>query len=151
MTRPNSAMYVSAKNFAFSNIKQAYHSHFGDVNRRQSPYFRRIRKKTLFPSVFFIKMADEEGFEPPIRVTPYTRFRVARIQPLCHSSFLKQNQFFNKSNRTNLQALFYQISLLHKLNTIKCRFIIFRNNFYSGNISCSFIYNQTQFHLKQSI
>ena len=31
-------------------------------------------------------MADEEGFEPPIRVTPYSRFRVARIQPLCHSS-----------------------------------------------------------------
>ena len=34
------------------------------------------------------KLADEEGFEPPIRVTPYTRFRVARIQPLCHSSII---------------------------------------------------------------
>ncbi len=34
----------------------------------------------------FCCMADEEGFEPPIRVSPYKRFRVARIQPLCHSS-----------------------------------------------------------------
>lgn len=79
-------MYVSAGNFAFSNIKRAYHSHFGKVNRRQSPRFHRIQKKTLQTSVFLIKLADEEGFEPPIRVTPYTRFRVARIQPLCHSS-----------------------------------------------------------------
>lgn len=79
-------MYVTALNFVFSNIKRAYHSHFSNVNRRQSPHFRRIRKKTLQMSVFLIKMADEEGFEPPIRVTPYKRFRVARIQPLCHSS-----------------------------------------------------------------
>ena len=53
-------MYVSAGNFAFSNIKRAYHSHFGKVNRRQSPRFRRIQKKTLQTSVFLIKMADEE-------------------------------------------------------------------------------------------
>lgn len=47
-------------------------------------------------------MADEEGFEPPIRVTPYKRFRVARIQPLCHSSIPP----FNKFNLSILQALF---------------------------------------------
>lgn len=81
-------MYVSAGNFAFSNIKRAYHSQFNKVNFPQSPHFRRIQKKTLQTSVFLIKMADEEGFEPPIRVTPYKRFRVARIQPLCHSSFV---------------------------------------------------------------
>lgn len=60
-------MYVSAGNFAFSNIKRAYHSHFSNVNRSQSPCFRRIRKKTLFSSVFLIKMADREGFEPSVR------------------------------------------------------------------------------------
>ena len=54
-------MYVSAGNFAFSNIKRAYHSHFGKVNRRQSPRFHRIRKKTLQTSVFLIKMTDREG------------------------------------------------------------------------------------------
>lgn len=54
-------MYVSALNFAFSNIKRAYHGHFSEVNRRQSPCFRRIRKKTLTNSVFLIKMADRVG------------------------------------------------------------------------------------------
>ncbi len=48
-------------------------------------------------------MADEEGFEPPIRVTPYKRFRVARIQPLCHSSVIPH---FNIDNCDILQALF---------------------------------------------
>lgn len=48
-------------------------------------------------------MADEEGFEPPIRVTPYKRFRVARIQPLCHSSVIPP---FNIDNCDILQALF---------------------------------------------
>ena len=86
MTLQKLALYVTAEKIVIFNLKRAYHSHFGDVNCPQSPCFRRIRKKTLFPSVFLIKMADEEGFEPPIRVTPYTRFRVARIQPLCHSS-----------------------------------------------------------------
>nr|DAM85495.1 MAG TPA: hypothetical protein [Caudoviricetes sp.] len=51
-------MYVSAKNFASSNIKRAYHSQFSDVNRQQSPCFRGIRKKTLQSSVFLIKMAE---------------------------------------------------------------------------------------------
>ena len=59
-------MYVSAGNFAFSNIKRAYHSHFGKVNRRQSPRFHRIRKKTLQTSVFLTKMADRVGFEPTV-------------------------------------------------------------------------------------
>ena len=54
-------MYVSAENFAIFNLKRAYHSHFGEVNRPQHPYFRRIRKKTLLSSVFLIKMADREG------------------------------------------------------------------------------------------
>ena len=45
----------------------------------------RIKQKPT-TRVGFCLMADEEGFEPPIRVTPYSRFRVARIQPLCHSS-----------------------------------------------------------------
>ena len=88
MTLQKSAMYVTAENFAIFDLKRAYHSQFGEVNRSQRPHFRCIRKKTLNPSVFLIKMADEEGFEPPIRVTPYTRFRVARIQPLCHSSIV---------------------------------------------------------------
>lgn len=61
-------MYVTARNFVFSNIKRAYHSHFGDVNRQQSPCFRGIRKKTLQSSVFLIKMAEREGFEPPVRL-----------------------------------------------------------------------------------
>ena len=60
-------MYVTALNFVFSNIKRAYHSHFDDVNCLQSPCFRRIRKKTLLSSVFLIKMADREGFEPSVR------------------------------------------------------------------------------------
>lgn len=60
-------MYVSAGNFAFSNIKRAYHSHFGEVNCPQSQHFRRIQKKTLQTSVFLIKMAEREGFEPPVR------------------------------------------------------------------------------------
>lgn len=59
-------MYVSAKNFASSNIKRAYHSQFSDVNRQQSPCFRGIRKKTLYPSVFLIKLADRVGFEPTV-------------------------------------------------------------------------------------
>ena len=99
-------MYVSTGNFAIFDLKQAYHSHFGKVNRRQSQRFRRIRKKTLFPSIFLIKMADEEGFEPPIRVTPYTRFRVARIQPLCHSSVNFLKQFFINNFCFNLQGIF---------------------------------------------
>ncbi len=66
MTSQKSAMYVSTVNFAFSNIKRAYHSHFGKVNHPQSPHFRRIRKKTLNPSVFLIKMADRVGFEPTV-------------------------------------------------------------------------------------
>ena len=45
VTSQNSAMYVTALNFAFSNIKRAYHSQFSKVNRRQSPHFRRITKK----------------------------------------------------------------------------------------------------------
>ena len=53
-------MYVTAQNFTFSNIKQAYHSQFNKVDFPQSPHFRRIRKKTLQTSVFLIKMADEE-------------------------------------------------------------------------------------------
>ena len=57
-------MYVTASNFALSNIKRACHSHFGKVNRPQSPQYRRIRKKTPYPSVFLIKMADRQGFEP---------------------------------------------------------------------------------------
>ena len=48
-------------------------------------------------------MADEEGFEPPIRVTPYKRFRVARIQPLCHSSV---KHILIKSKSDFLQQLF---------------------------------------------
>ncbi len=59
-------MYVGAENFASSNIKRAYHSHFDKVNRRQSPHFRRIQKKTLQTSVFLIKMADRVGFEPTV-------------------------------------------------------------------------------------
>ena len=59
-------MYVTAINFVISDIKRAYNSHFGDVNRLQSPRFRRIRKKTLFSSVFLIKMADRVGFEPTV-------------------------------------------------------------------------------------
>lgn len=44
-----------------SNTKRAYHSHFGEVNRPQSPHFHRIqKKKTLNLSAFLIKMADEE-------------------------------------------------------------------------------------------
>lgn len=68
MTLQKSALYVTARNFAFSNIKRAYHSHFGEVNRPQSPHFRRIQKKTLSFSVFLIKMAEREGFEPPVRL-----------------------------------------------------------------------------------
>ena len=66
LTLPKSALYVNTGNFAFSNIKRAYHSQFGEVNRRQNPRFRRIRKKTLQTSVFLIKMAEREGFEPPV-------------------------------------------------------------------------------------
>lgn len=51
-------------------------------------------------------MADEEGFEPPIRVTPYKRFRVARIQPLCHSSVNFLKQFFINNFCFNLQGIF---------------------------------------------
>lgn len=99
-------MYVSAGNFVFSKIKRAYHCHFAKVNRRQSQRFRRILKKTPQSGVFLIKMADEEGFEPPIRVTPYTRFRVARIQPLCHSSVNFLKQFFINDFCFNLQGIF---------------------------------------------
>lgn len=113
MILPKSAKYVTAENFAIFDLKRAYHSQFGEVNRPQHPYFCRIRKKTLFPSVFLIKMADEEGFEPPIRVTPYTRFRVARIQPLCHSSIYVINfkiifvckSFFLRATQTLSAAL----------------------------------------------
>lgn len=66
MTLQKSAMYVTTLNFALSNIKRAYHSQFGGVNRPQSPHFRRIRKKTLQMSVFLIKMADRVGFEPTV-------------------------------------------------------------------------------------
>ena len=112
-------MYVTAGNFAFFDFKRAYHSQFSKVNRRQSPRFRRIRKKTLQTSVFLIKMADEEGFEPPIRVTPYTRFRVARIQPLCHSS----KQQINKIFITNLQVLFLTFQIPEFLSQIKLHFL----------------------------
>lgn len=57
MILPKSAKYVTAENFAIFDLKRAYHSQFGEVNRPQHPYFCRIRKKTLFPSVFLIKMA----------------------------------------------------------------------------------------------
>ena len=103
MTLQKLALYVTAEKIVIFNLKRAYHSQFGEVNRRQSPRFRRIQKKTLQTSVFLIKMADEEGFEPPIRVTPYKRFRVARIQPLCHSSVIPP---FNIDNCDILQALF---------------------------------------------
>lgn len=55
-----SALYITAENFAIFDLKRAYHSQFGEVNRPQSPYFRRIRKKTLQTSIFLIKLADEE-------------------------------------------------------------------------------------------
>lgn len=57
-------MYVSAKNFASSNIKRAYHSQFSDVNRQQSPCFRGIRKKTLFLSVFLNKWRMRRDLNP---------------------------------------------------------------------------------------
>lgn len=60
-------MYVTARNFAIFDLKRAYHSHFSEVNRRQNQQYRRIRKKTLQTSVFLIKMADREGFEPSVR------------------------------------------------------------------------------------
>nr|DAY58942.1 MAG TPA: hypothetical protein [Caudoviricetes sp.] len=58
MILPKSAKYVTAENFAIFDLKRAYHSHFGEVNRPQSPHFRRIQKKTLSFSVFLIKMAE---------------------------------------------------------------------------------------------
>ena len=67
VTSQKSAMYVTAENFAIFDLKRAYHSHFGGVNGLQSPCFRQIRKKTLEQSVFLIKMADREGFEPSVR------------------------------------------------------------------------------------
>lgn len=60
-------MYVTAGNFAIFDLRRAYHSHFSNVNRPQSPCFCQIRKKTLQTSVFLIKMADREGFEPSVR------------------------------------------------------------------------------------
>ena len=106
-------MYVTTSDFVFFNIKRAYHSQFIKVNSQQSPQFRRMQKKTLYLSVFSNKLADEEGFEPPIRVTPYTRFRVARIQPLCHSSIYVINfkiifvckSFFLRATQTLSAAL----------------------------------------------
>ena len=60
-------MYVTAGNFAFFDFKRAYHSQFSKVNRQQSPQYRQIQKKTLFSSVLSTKLAEREGFEPPVR------------------------------------------------------------------------------------
>lgn len=79
-------MYVSAGNFAFSNIKRAYHSHFGEVNRPQSPHFRRIQKKTLSFSVFLIKMADRKGFEPLVPFRGTHDFQSCAFDQLSHLS-----------------------------------------------------------------
>jgi hypothetical protein len=38
---------------------------------------------------FLIGDTETEGFEPSIRVSPYTRFPSERIQPLCHVSSIK--------------------------------------------------------------
>ena len=64
MTLQKLALYVTAEKIVIFNLKRAYHSQFGEVNRRQSPRFRRIQKKTLQTSVFLIKMAERQGFEP---------------------------------------------------------------------------------------
>lgn len=59
-TDEQSKPLLNLGDLTISNTKQAYHSHFTKVNRRQSPRFRRIRKKTPQLGVFLIKMADEE-------------------------------------------------------------------------------------------
>ena len=41
------ATCVITEKFAFFDLKRAYHSQFSKVNLRQSPQYRRIRKKTL--------------------------------------------------------------------------------------------------------
>ena len=89
-------MYVTAGNFAFFDFKRAYHSQFSKVNRRQSPRFRRIRKKTLQTSVFLIKMAEKEGFEPSVRINRTTDFESAAFD---HSATSPKR---NKNPLTNL-------------------------------------------------
>lgn len=59
-TDEQSKPLLNLGDLTISNTKRAYHSHFAKVNRRQSPRFHRIRKKTPQSGVFSIKMADEE-------------------------------------------------------------------------------------------
>ncbi len=76
------------------------------------------------------KLADEEGFEPPIRVTPYTRFRVARIQPLCHSSIIILF-FYNNFILPAYQNARPQNSVLpHKTADFRKKFILSMLHYY---------------------
>ena len=52
MTRQKSAMYVTAGNFVFSNIKRAYHSQFIKVNRQQSAIPPDTKKDAIFKRPF---------------------------------------------------------------------------------------------------
>ena len=113
MTLQKSALYVSAEKIVIFDLKRACHSHFGKVNRPQSQSFRRIRKETLFSSVFLIKMAERGGFEPPVRCWRTHAFQACTLS---HSDI---------SPKGNLLLIYYQ-------NFARVIFIFRLKNFYPG-------------------
>ena len=46
----------------------------------------RTKKRPVYPGRFY--MAEREGFEPSVKLAPYTRFPSVRLKPLGHLSSL---------------------------------------------------------------